>query len=681
LYESAKGNSNPWFEHQWGLKNEGPGVLPWWAIAGIDIKAEDAWEITKGNPDIKIAILDERVQLDHPDLTENILHELVYEATQYPNLPPGPYWEDYRGTWWAGIIAAVDNDIGIIGVAPECKIVPVRIGNHRKVRGLPGGDGWTDDLTLMRGIRYAWDTARVDIIHCAWGGNGGSPWSGTFYELQNAATLGRGGKGCVIVAPSGILNPFFPLPDIDWPARFPFVIGVGAIDPDGYINEFSQFGNSIDFVAPGDNIVSTTYDSDYAFLHYPFGYETAYACAFVSGIAALMLSVNPCLTQEEVRKILAISSEKLWYEEHLGIYSFYYTYFPTHKYGTWNNEMGYGLVNAYKSVMNALVPPDTYDVPGVVVNISDPLTLSINNNWFWWGYSAYPYAVPNGRYTVKRYEINTTVTYNYPIPSLVQGIANGFSADIENDGRCFMEVVNVSDTEATLRTYVYEVLTPGSNIEWIPAPPEEVRFHIAIMSDNLHTKHFLQNETVTTTKNYNALTNIAAGKNVTTEIPIGDYVIQSNGKVSLRAGETITLSDGFHAHAGSYLKALIEPLFICDYVAPGKRSGNVQQYVINDYIVKQTETTVMDKDYYLKLYPNPSAGEVTVEYNLNRSELVEITLHDNFGKLVYKLKNRTPHDAGVYKITLNGVELPNGIYFCTLKTETGQKTEKLMIAR
>ena len=93
------------------------------------------------------------------------------------------------------------------------------------------------------------------------------------------------------------------------------------------------------------------------------------------------------------------------------------------------------------------------------------------------------------------------------------------------------------------------------------------------------------------------------------------------------------------------------------------------------------EEPITDRESYLKLYPNPSTGNVTIEYNLNKSELVEISLHDNFGKLVYSLKNRAPHDAGVYKITFNGVELPAGIYFCTLRTENGQKTEKLLIVR
>ena len=138
------------------------------------------------------------------------------------------------------------------------------------------------------------------------------------------------------------------------------------------------------------------------------------------------------------------------------------------------------------------------------------------------------------------------------------------------------------------------------------------------------------------------------------------------------------------ADEGSYFRAYIDPFFNCDYVAlaPEKGGSNETFPVILDYNVEKTDNeNILDSKSYLKLYPNPSASEVTIEYALSRAESVEITLYDNFGKLVYKLKNRTQHDAGVYKITLNGVELPNGIYFCTLKTENEQRTEKLMIVK
>jgi len=671
--------TNPSFYYQWGLKND--GTFPYYATENIDINAVEAWKVTKGSPEIRIAILDELIQTDHPDLTDNILHELVYDAC------PGGV-ESYRGTAWAGIIAA--KDIGIVGVAPNCKIVPIRINDLYPISECNKGFQWTEDIILANAIRYAWETAKADIIVLPWGGDYPDGW---YYinevdtELLNAVTLGRGGRGCVIVAAAGQWNKYMRPGYVDWPARLPYVMGVGAMAPDGGPELKSEFGgNFLDVVAPGYLIWTTKNNNAYGWKPdmIPGGAScsTEAACSFVSGIAALMLSVNPCLTQEEVRNIIALSCRKVVYEK----YPVYYTFFPSHKYGSWNNRMGYGLPDSYKALVFSLSMPETFDVPGKLKSISNPLTLSIKNDWNY--YDTFPdfppYQVENGTYNVKRHEVTATVQFknNYPLPPLVQGIANGFSDNtLQNDGRCFMEVVNVMETDATVRTYVYEVINPG-HIKWIPTHPDSVRFHIAVMRDNLHNELFLQNEVEPTTKNYTAITTIAAGKNVTSEKPIGDYVIESGGSVGLQAGESITLADGFHAQAGSFFKTHIEPFFICDHKAPApvKSGENELQYVISDYTVEKTGVDKVVRDY-MKIYPNPSAGEVTIEYNLSLSELVEITLHDNSGKLVYKLRNRTPHEAGVYKITFSGVELPNGFYLCTLKTETGQKTEKLIIAK
>jgi hypothetical protein len=190
------------------------------------------------------------------------------------------------------------------------------------------------------------------------------------------------------------------------------------------------------------------------------------------------------------------------------------------------------------------------------------------------------------------------------------------------------------------------------------------------------------------TQSYNVINEVTAGKEVTPDIPVGNYVIENGGKVSLHAGESIVLSDGFTASAGSHFYAYIEPFFTCTYSAPSivRGDNNEQVPVIKDYSVEKSnfqnsENTTLEKELYLKLYPNPSTGNVTIEYSLNKSEMVEITLHDNFGKPVYILKNKTPHDSGVYKISLTGVELPAGIYYCTLKTDNTQRTEKLMMVR
>jgi len=699
FFGSREPNLNPYFENQWGLKNTGQFEED---FAGIDINAEAAWEITKGNPTIKIAVLDGGVQLDHPDLVDNLALELGYDAYKWPNGDSygGHYGNNNdHGTICAGVIGAVDNEIGIIGVAPKCKIVPIRIGSIPNSRGnLPDLKSWTEDRYIAKGITYAYDTAHVDILNCSWGGLG-TPWNSTVIALERAKTFGRNGKGCVIVAAAGK----DPNQLVEWPARLPFVMAVGGIDFFASREILSPFkGNTVDVVAPGDFIYTTTlttlghggYGNPIENIGYHFYTGTSLACPHVAGVAALMLSVNPCLEEKEVRRLIALSCRKITTEKYR------YTYFPTHEFGAWNNEMGYGLIDAHKAVLYALAQPQIFNESGKeIVKISNAINFQIENDYYfnayyfgdWWDWNSNP--MENGTYVVERYEVSATLPFENPILSpKVEGIANGFSTEVINNGAYYMEHENLTETSVTVKTYVYKVLQTIGNSPvhtWIPTPPEEVRFHVSVAPDisTLNYNLYLQNQTITSVKNYSVITNIAAGREVTQEIPVGNYEVASGANVTIRAGESILLDDGFIANSGSWLNAFIEPFFICEEnVIAGSKENNEPVYVISDYNVEKTNApdvaqNISENELYLKIYPNPSSGDVTIEYNLNRSEVVEITLHDNFGKRVYKLQNRAAHDAGVYKIMLTGVELPAGIYFCTLKTENLQKTEKLLMVR
>ena len=669
-------SANPHFPKQWGLHNIN--------YPGIDINALGAWQITKGDPDIKIAVIDCGVQLDHPDLEDNLT--LGYDAI-YNQSGGGYSYENYHGTICAGVIGAVDNEIGIIGVAPQCKIVPIRMGYS-----LDNLDWYTSDTWKVRAINYAWETAKVDVISLSWAF---TPSSAVQLAIENAVTHGRDGKGCVFVAASGNVSYWKDYPDpgiVVWPARLPDVLAVGGVEKSGHHYREGCYGNFLDVVAPALDVYTTTIGSrcDY--------YEgTSLACPHVAGIAALMLSVNPCLTQEEVRKIIALSCEKIE-SEGSPIEDHQYTYFSPHKYGRWNYYMGYGLPNAQKAVMyaQAIRKIHTFDVPGTITIPSNTIIeLCIHNapssNWF-------PELAFNGGYYAKRYEIRATVTYDRILSPVVEGVANGFSigeSNYENsyiiNTGYFMEPVSVSETSAIVRTYVYEVIDPApGKPRWIPAHPDSVRFHFSVMYDTLYRQLYLYNKVETSKKGYHAIDRIVAAGDY--EIPsdkggekvICPYIVQSGANVSFHAGKYIRLLEGFSAEYGSLFYAYIDPFFICEFVASASAKGNGEEpdLLIGDYSVAKTdEDVVIERDAYLKLYPNPASNEVTVEYFLNRSELVEVTLHDNFGKMVYKLKNRTPHDAGVYKITLNNVALPTGLYLCTLKTENNQITEKLIIVK
>ena len=640
---------NPW---QWGLKNTGQ----YGGVAGFDIKAEQAWSITKGNANIKVAVIDDGVELTHPNLQPNLLQG--YDATINP--PGGangsPYANDSHGTACAGIIGAIDG----IGVASGCKIVPVRIAYNIST---PNGPRWeTNDIWAMNGIRYAWKTAKADVISCSW--KWGSAAPNITAEINDAITLGRESKGCVVVFGSANDNAS----TVSYPASLPNVIAVGAISQcgqrkspsscDGENWWGSNYGSALDVVAPGVRIYTTTINGNYKS---DFN-GTSSACPHVAGIAALLLSVNPCLTQQEVRNIIELSCEKI------GLHC--YTTTSGRPNGSWSSYTGYGLVNAYRALQFAH-SSQVHNFNNITGSVhgSSSANYQLNSQGI-----CHP--VP-GVFTVRRTEIRATVSYPHTPSPVIVGTANGFSAANPNDGKEYLEVVSISETSATIRTFVYEGYNVlGQYLGWFPRTPANVRFNFKVLSA-FDTDLHLQNQTINNTVSCNVINSIQAGNN---------YNIQNGANVTLRAGQAITLNPGFHAQLGSVFHAYIEPYFTCEQFPAMLASQNNDNigldYVIKSYEVEksplQTEKITVGTTYF-KIYPNPASDYINIEYNLNNSETVEIMLYDNNGKLVYKLQNKTIHEAGIYSIQLTGIALPNGIYHCVLQTENRKETKKIII--
>ncbi|SBV98375.1 S8 family serine peptidase [uncultured Dysgonomonas sp.] len=363
---------NPLYSLQWGFRNTGQtgGTI------GIDVNVEPAWNLTRGNSNIKVAVLDEGVRLDHPDLQGNLLSG--YDATGN-NSNGAPNQSDYHGTACAGIIAAVDNNIGVVGIAPNCKMIPVRIA----YKGSDGRSWITQDSWITQGINYAWNTAKADVLSNSWGG--GSNSTAINNTILNAMSLGRNGLGAVVIFASGNDSA----PTVSYPASLADVIAVGALTPTGLRADFSNYGDALDVVAPGAHIPTTTING----YTESFG-GTSAACPHVAGIAALILSINPELTSREVRNTIESTCRKV------GDYS----YSVNKMNGTWNNEMGFGLVDAYAAVRRALgykeivSPNDLYrrskfwfklkdgsnatwsctNIPGITINSSTGLLNNTN---------------------------------------------------------------------------------------------------------------------------------------------------------------------------------------------------------------------------------------------------------------------------------------------------------------
>jgi subtilisin family serine protease len=311
------------FEQQWGLKNTGQGG----GVAGIDIRACDAWRISTGSG-IVVAIVDQGIDSTHPDLTAN-MHPFSYdtETRTSPQRVRGRH-----GTPCAGIVGAIKNNtIGIAGVAPNSRIMAI----SNCVAGPPlGHEG------MAAGITWAWRNG-ADVISNSWN-TGIVPSQIIADAIDSAVRYGRDGKGSVVVFSSGNDNRG----SLNYPARFSNVIAVGAIDRNGRRASFpdwgSNYGTNLDIVAPGVDIYTTYWQRG----EYYYFQRTSAAAPHVAGVAALILSVRPDLTQAQVRHAIESTAQKLSN----------YTFVQNHNYpnGTWNDFVGHGLVDAYAAVKNAV---------------------------------------------------------------------------------------------------------------------------------------------------------------------------------------------------------------------------------------------------------------------------------------------------------------------------------------
>jgi len=242
------------------------------------IETEKGWDISKGDKNIIIAVVDTGVDLDHPDLR----HKLVkgYNAIDDNNNPND---DNGHGTHVAGIIASeTNNSEGVAGITWYNQIMPVKT---------LAKDGYGYTFDIAKGIVWATDHG-ADVINLSLG------------NYQPATVLKEAidyayDKGVVLVAASG--NDATNQPS--YPAAFDEVLSVSAIGYSGERASFSNYGNYIDVAAPGIDIPSTYFENQYAALS-----GTSMASPHVSGLAGLILSTNPKLSNKEVMEIIRSSS-------------------------------------------------------------------------------------------------------------------------------------------------------------------------------------------------------------------------------------------------------------------------------------------------------------------------------------------------------------------------------------
>ena len=313
------------FGDLWGLNNS---LYP-----DVDINICEAWTVTEGNG-VNVAVLDQGIDKTHNDLNDNI-SSLSYD-TESGNSPSVFVNGRAHGTHVAGIIGAEkDNNLQVVGVAPQAKIMSI---SHR-LRLTPN-----ISEQLANGISWAWENG-AHVINNSWGDQGGKYYNELYSALledaiNNAINNGRNGLGTIVVFAAGNSSTV-----IDYPANSnPNILAVGSIHYQGNRSSFSGTGDQLDVVAPGANILSTIPGQGTE-----AWWGTSMAAPHVAGLAALILSVNQHLTLQEVNSIIERTAQKA------GRYT--YTNNSNKPNGTWNNEMGYGLVDAYAAVQMAKGAP------------------------------------------------------------------------------------------------------------------------------------------------------------------------------------------------------------------------------------------------------------------------------------------------------------------------------------
>jgi subtilisin family serine protease len=284
----------------WGLRNTGQSG----GVAGADINALDAWNITTGSRDVVVAVIDTGIRYTHQDLAGNMwinTREIpgtgrdddgngyiddVYGINAITG--SGDPWDDNgHGTHCAGTIGATANDSGPhVGVAWNVRLMALKFLSA-------GGSGWTIDA--IECIQYA-TLNGADIMSNSWGGGG---YSQGLFDAIDAAHR----AGILFIAAAGNAasnndnNSFYPAN-----YQVPNVISVAALNRNDALAWFSNFGrNTVHLGAPGEDIFSSTAFSDSSYDSYS---GTSMATPHVAGVAALLKSRFPQLNDQGIKSRL-----------------------------------------------------------------------------------------------------------------------------------------------------------------------------------------------------------------------------------------------------------------------------------------------------------------------------------------------------------------------------------------
>ncbi|MCE7992842.1 MAG: S8 family serine peptidase [Roseivirga sp.] len=608
--------SDSFYHNQWGLENDGST-----GTADADIDVEGAWQYATGQG-IKVAVLDNGVDLNHEDLSANLLPG--YDAT---DRSLGGYSEgnDYHGTAVSGIIAAVaNNNKGIAGVAYDSKVIPIRITYSSR-----GGSVYSESW-LLDGINEA-VALGADVINMSLSyDHANTP---IYTALNNATSSGRGGLGIVVVAATGNGNSG----SVSTPADQSNTLAVGASSfcdkrwsPTGCTpyptsNKGSNYGSQLDVVAPGRDL--WTLDNTGILGRNPGNYDgdftgTSAAAPIVSGVAALILSVDPALTGVEVMNLIRRNAEKV------GGYSYNTT--SGKPEGTWNNEMGYGRVNAKEAVEEAFF--DLVKIAGSQFTCMSRSSTNYNLTNLPAGITATSWSSSS----------NITITSSSSTGVSLTATQNGFSAwvratlsngvVIERDIWAGKPAMPASISgPATVQSGAYvnytgTVTNGASSYQWLVPYPHQV-----VSSFNIFGADWQMLNITTTSTHLNAFSGTSGS----------DGYVQFSGVNSCGVGPARTL------------------------------------YVTHDSGGGGAIPKVEGKSLRVNVYPNPANDIVNIELSSTNRDAVLLSLELVDQRLVTQY--RKGFGKGVTEFSLDVRSLDKGIYELRMKTTNGPVNRRIII--
>jgi len=393
--------NDPYFQNQYYLQDN---------TYHHDINVVNAWDISKGSSTVKVAVIDYGGLEPHEDLPASRILPGYNFADDNNDLTPNS--NEAHEMAVAGIIAAtLNNGVGISGIAPGVKIIPIKISEENT------------ESELADAINWAVEVGHADIINNSWGFNNNQASPDTYPDItqaiDDAFTYGRNGNGTIVVCAAGNTadrNQSFPeYGFIEYPAMLPGAIAVGAIQRNGDIQVYSPrsgnynpitvvalsglpatpYGGNIIYnngdvwsldipgqqgwnpgnyeIDPPNNFIQYFSSNPPSGDSYPPGNYTANfggtsaSCPQVTGLCALILSINSSLTYGDIKNILGQSSDRFWIPD---------------------QDYGHGCIDAYNALkytienygatitQDALLPVDTYNISSNVV-VAYGATLTI----------------------------------------------------------------------------------------------------------------------------------------------------------------------------------------------------------------------------------------------------------------------------------------------------------------